>query len=82
MKRLNISKLGDQFFQGKVYSFSYFSSPEIDFEPLGVNVATVPIGNKLLVSTIDGKAEPTTPLINDEVTGPRLTSLILDTIIP
>jgi hypothetical protein len=29
---LNISQLGDQIFQGKVYSFSYFSSHERDFE--------------------------------------------------
>jgi hypothetical protein len=32
MRKLNISQLGDQIFQRKVYSFSYFSSPEKDFE--------------------------------------------------
>lgn len=33
MKKLNISKIGNQIFQGKVYSFNYFSSPEKGFVP-------------------------------------------------
>jgi hypothetical protein len=33
VKKLNISKLGDQIFKGKIYSFNYFSSPEKGFEP-------------------------------------------------
>jgi hypothetical protein len=32
VRRLNISQLGDQIFQGQIYSFNYFSSPEKDFE--------------------------------------------------
>jgi hypothetical protein len=44
VRKLNISELGDQIFQGKVYSFNYFSSPEKDFEP-SIDLTLIESGN-------------------------------------